>query len=120
MYRRRKPIQSERPRLVPEVRAGINAEACAFKRRFGRLPDNDDPVIFDRDAPTLKSLTGRALLHHLLGLAGTTGLSAPRIYAHHKLFRQIGYGFDRNLWNQAILEYYFYADQTRQTETVAV
>ena len=104
--------KSQCPRLAPEVRAGIEAETAAFRRRFGRMPCNDDPVIFDRDAPTPQPLTGNALLVHLHELGTRSGMKAPTIYAHHKLFRQLGEGFDAHLWEQAIHEYYFYAHTT--------
>jgi hypothetical protein len=105
-----RPIPFSRRRYIkvpPEVVVTMDRERDAFRRRFGRTPTENDPVFFDRESDVLKPMSGHTLRDHLLELFAETRLSVGRIYAHHRIARQLGRGkYDQKLWNSAVFQMY--------------
>jgi hypothetical protein len=101
-FSRRRYIQ-----VPPELVVTMDRERDAFRHRFGRTPTENDPVFFDRESDVPKPMSGHALRDHLLKLFTETRIPVGRIYAHHRIARQLGRGkYDQKLWNSAVGQMY--------------
>ncbi|MBV9074378.1 MAG: hypothetical protein JOZ10_12145, partial [Acidobacteria bacterium] len=83
----------------------IHNETRAFEHHYGRKPTGNDPVFFNPYVSGVQPLAGECLNLYLDELARRTGLTPARIYAHHKLYRQIRNHYDPRLWSEALSEY---------------
>jgi hypothetical protein len=101
--RYRRPPQTIR--LAPELLVTIHNETRAFEQHVGRKPRSHDPVFFNPHVSGVQPLVGECLNLYLDELSRRTGLSHARIYAHHKLYRQVGNLYVNDLWSQALTEF---------------
>ncbi len=56
--------QPRRVRLSPEARQAIERQLDAFREKFGRDPNDDDPIFFDPDADDPVPLSDEKIRRH--------------------------------------------------------
>jgi hypothetical protein len=101
--------------LTPEMTQIIEAQIEAFRKKFQREPDPDDPIFFDPDADTPQPLTEAAItamFNEVLDAAKRAKLPPEEIYAIRKTGRMVTEKNKQLLspediaeWNAALEEY---------------
>jgi hypothetical protein len=101
-------IQHRKPRAVTlnqETTDALRGQMEAFKKKFGREPGPDDPLLFDPDAATPQPYPEEKLKQEMATALRMAGIDEARIYATQKtgmLITKENY----NLWSKADLEEY--------------
>jgi hypothetical protein len=104
--------------MTPEAKAVFERQLEAFRVKFGRDPEPQDPVFFDPDADTptqISEAKGDQYWRLIIGAAAKVGIDPAKIYAMHKTGRIVTEDNTQFLtddelqeWNDAIDEYHEY------------
>jgi hypothetical protein len=104
--------QLRRIRLSPEARQGIERQLAAFREKFGRDPNDDDPILFDPDADDPVPLSDKKYERMMIEAMTEVGISKAMIFAFKRTGRIVT---ERNKhlltaeelreWNDAVDEY---------------
>ena len=104
--------QSRRTPLSPEALEAIERQLEAFRRKFGRDPNDNDPILFDPDADEPVPLSDEKYEGMMMEAMVEVGISQAMIFAFKRTGRIVT---ERNKhlltpeelreWNDAINEY---------------
>jgi hypothetical protein len=104
--------QPRRIRLSPEVPQAIERQLAAFREKFGRDPNDDDPILFDPDADDPVPLSDEKYERMMIEAMTEVGISQAMIFAFKRTGRIVT---ERNKhlltaeelreWNDAVDEY---------------
>ena len=104
--------QPRRIRLSPEVRQAIDRQLAAFREKFGRDPNDADPIFFDPDADDPVPLSDEKYECTMIEAMAEVGISQAMIFAFKRTGRIVT---ERNKhlltaeelreWNDAVDEY---------------
>jgi len=105
--------QPRRIRLSPEARQAIERQLAAFREKFGRDPNDDDPIFFDPDADDPVPLSDEKYEGMMIEAMVEVGISQAMIFAFRRTGRIVT---ERNKhlltaeelreWNDAVDEYH--------------
>jgi len=105
--------QPRRIRLSPEVRQAIDRQLAAFREKFGRDPNDADPIFFDPDADDPVPLSDEKYERMMIEAMAEVGISQAMIFAFKRTGRIVT---ERNKhlltaeelreWNDAVDEYH--------------
>ena len=105
--------QPQRIRLSPEARQAIERQLDAFRKKFGRDPNDDDPILFDPDAADPVPLSDEKYERMMIEAMVEVGISQAMIFAFKRTGRIVT---ERNQhlvtaeelreWNDAVDEYH--------------
>jgi len=73
--------QTQRIRLSPEVRQAIERQLAAFREKFGRDPNDDDPIFFDPDTADPLPLSDEKDERTMIDAMAEVGISQAMIFA---------------------------------------
>jgi len=68
-------------RLSPEVRQAIERQLDAFREKFGRDPNGDDPIFFDPDVDDPVPLSDEKYERMMIEAMAEVGISQAMIFA---------------------------------------
>jgi len=104
--------QSRHIPLSPEALEAIERQLEAFRRKFGRDPNDNDPVLFDPDADDPVPLSDEKYARMMIEAMVEVGISEAMIFAFKRTGRIVTEGNKHLLtpeelreWNDAIDEY---------------
>ena len=104
--------QSRHIPLSPEALEAIERQLEAFRRKFGRDPNDNDPVLFDPDADDPVPLSDEKYERMMIEAMAEVGISEAMIFAFKRTGRIVTEGNKHLLtpeelreWNDAIDEY---------------
>ncbi len=107
------PDQSKRFSLTPEALQAIERHLEAFRRKFGRDPTDNDPILFDPDADEPVPLSEEKYEQIMVEAMAEVGISQAMIFAFKRTGRIVT---ERNRhllsveelreWDNAINEHY--------------
>jgi hypothetical protein len=97
-------------RMTPEVHAAMKEQREVFRKKFGRDPGPDDPVIFDPLADTPVPYPKGKMEEEVVEAMRKAGIRSEIIYAYKKTGLLLmadtpASKRDRKEWNDAIAEY---------------
>ena len=105
--------QSRRTPLSPEALEAIERQLEAFRRKFGRDPNDNDPILFDPDADDPVPLSDEKYERMMIEAMVEVGISQAMIFAFKRTGRIVT---ERNKhlltpeelreWNDAVDEYH--------------
>ena len=108
--------------LSPEALEAIERQLEAFRRKFGRDPTDNDPVLFDPDADEPVPLSDEKYERMMIEAMTEVGISQAMIFAFKRTGRIVT---DRNKhlltseelreWNDAVDEYHRKVDSGKVT-----
>jgi len=105
--------QTQRIRLSPEVRQAIERQLAAFREKFGRDPNDDDPILFDPDADDPVPLSDEKDERTMIEGMTEVGISQAMIFAFKRTGRIVTESNKHLLtaeelweWNDAVDEYH--------------
>ncbi len=79
--------QPRRIRLSPEARQAIERQLAAFREKFGRDPNDDDPILFDPDADDPVPLSDEKYERMMIEAMTEVGISQAMIFAFKRTGR---------------------------------
>ena len=79
--------QSRRIPLSPEARQAIERQLAAFREKFGRDPNDDDPILFDPDADDPVPLSDDKYERMMIEAMAEVGISQAMIFAFKRTGR---------------------------------
>ncbi len=104
---------SQRIPLSPEALEAIERQLEAFRRKFGRDPNDNDPILFDPDADEPVPLSDEKYERMMIEAMAGVGISQAMIFAFKRTGRIVT---ERNKhlltpeelreWNDAVDEYH--------------
>ena len=104
--------RSRRIPLSPEARQAIERQLEAFRRKFGRDPNDNDPILFDPDADDPVPLSDEKCERMMIEAMAEVGISQAMIFAFKRTGRIVTEKNKHLLtpeelweWNDAIDEY---------------
>jgi len=105
--------QSRRIPLSPEALEAIERQLEAFRRKFGRDPNDDDPILFDPDADDPVPLSDGKYERMMIEAMAEVGISQAMIFAFKRTGRIVT-EMNKHLltseelreWNDAVDEYH--------------
>jgi len=105
--------QSRHIPLSPEALEAIERQLEAFRRKFGRDPNDNDPILFDPDADGPVPLSDEKYERTMIEAMAEVGISQAMIFAFKRTCRIVT---ERNKhlltpeelreWNDAVDEYH--------------
>jgi hypothetical protein len=112
---KQKITKRKRPRYIklnPELHQAMQRQLQAFRDKFGRDPEPDDPVFFDDDADAPVPINLDSLQRQIVALMSKARVSPELIYAYCRtgvIATDENYRLlspeDRDAWERAIAEY---------------
>ena len=102
---------SRKIKMSGDTRAIIERQLEAFRKKFGRDPEPDDPIFFNPDADEPVLLNEEEMMKDVLAGFAKAGLPPQHAYAYHKTERLLMEGVEYPPeavaeWNAAIEEYF--------------
>jgi integrase len=105
--------QSRHIPLSPEALEAIERQLEAFRRKFGRDPNDNDPILFDPDADDPVPLSDEKYERTMIEAMAEVGISQAMIFAFKRTGRIVTER-NKNLltpeelreWNDAVDEYH--------------
>jgi len=104
--------QSRRIPLSPEAVEAIERQLEAFRRKFGRDPNDSDPILFDPDAEEPVPLSDEKYERMVIEAMVEVGISQAMIFAFKRTGRIVTESNKHLLtpeelreWNDAVAEY---------------
>jgi len=114
--------QSRRIPLSPEVLQAIERQLEAFRRKFGRDPNDNDPILFDPDAHEPVPLSDEKYERMVIEAMAEVGISQAMIFAFKRTGRIVTESNKHLLtpeelqeWNDAVDEYHHKVDSGKVT-----
>ena len=108
-----KPEEGKRIYLSAEGQQVIERQLEAFRKKFGRYPDPDDPVFFDPDENKPVPLSDEEYEHAVIAAMSQASLDPALIYAFKRTDTMVTESNKHLLtkkelrqWNDAINEYH--------------
>ena len=105
--------QSRRVPLSPEALEAIERQLEAFRRKFGRDPNDSDPILFDPDAADPVPLSDEKYERMMIEAMAEVGISQAMIFAFKRTGRIVTESNKHLLtpeelreWNDAVDEYH--------------
>jgi hypothetical protein len=105
--------QSRHVRLSPEALEAIERQLEAFRRKFGRDPNDSDPILFDPVADQPVPLSEQKYERMMIEAMAEVGISQAMIFAFKRTGRIVTEGNKHLLtpeelreWNDAVDEYH--------------
>ncbi len=99
--------------LSPEALEAIERQLEAFRRKFGRDPNDNDPIFFDPDADDPVPLSDERYEHMMIEAMADVGISQAMIFAFKRTGRIVTESNKHLLtpeelreWNDAVDEYH--------------
>ena len=114
--------QSRHIALSPEALEAIKRQLEAFRRKFGRDPNDNDPILFDPDADEPVPLSDEKYERMVIEAMAEVGISQAMIFAFKRTGRIVT-DTNKHLltpeelqeWNDAIEEYRHKVDSGKVT-----
>jgi integrase len=114
--------QSRHIPLSPEALEAIERQLEAFRRKFGRDPNDNDPILFDPDADEPVPLSEEKYERMMIEAMAEVGISQAMIFAFERTGRIVAEENKHLLtseelreWNDAIEEYQHKVDSGKVT-----
>ena len=105
--------QSRHVPLSPEALEAIERQLEAFRRKFGRDPNDNDPILFDPDADDPVPLSDEKYERMMIEAMAEVGISQAMIFAFKRTGRIVTEANKHLLtfeelreWNDAVDEYH--------------
>ena len=119
--RRKASLPSGVVRMTPEVYAVLKEQREAFRKKFGRDPGHDDPIIFDPDADQPTPISSVRIEAEMLEAMRKGGTPPQIIYAYRKTGLLLmedspASPRDRQAWEVAIKEFFLIEAAQAQTD----
>jgi hypothetical protein len=114
--------QSRHVPLSPEALEAIERQLEAFRRKFGRDPNDNDPILFDPDADDPVPLSDEKYERMMIEAMAEVGISQAMIFAFKRTGRIVTEANKHLLtpedlaeWNDAVDEYHRKLDSGKVT-----
>jgi len=101
-------------RLSPEVQQAIERQLAAFREKFGRDPNDDDPILFDPDADDPVPLSDEKYERMMIEAMTEVGISQAMIFAFKRTGRIVTETNKHLLTAEELREWYDAVDEYRR------
>ena len=103
--------QPRRIRLSPEARQAIERQLAAFREKFGRDPNDGDPIFFDPDADDPVPLSDEKYERMMIEAMAEVGISQAMIFAFKRTGRIVTKRNKHLLTAEELREWYDAVDE---------